>query len=102
MSIIRATTPCIKIAFKTVNVSDITTAILTLKQKKTTVIEKDLSSATIGESDLTWVLSQAETLELVTGVDVTIVCDWKKADGTRGRSASLTTAVGDPGKNEVI
>lgn len=100
--IIRATTPAIKIVFKTVNVSDITTAILTLKQKKTTVIEKDLSSATVGEEDITWVLTQADTLEMVSGVDVTIVCDWKLLDGTRGRSASVTTAVGNPGKDEVI
>lgn len=100
--IIRGTTPTIKFTYEDITVSDITKAILTLKQRNTVVIEKDLTQATIGEDDLAWRLSQEESLSLASKVDVTILCDWLLLDGTRGRSKSLTTAVGDPGKNEVI
>lgn len=101
-ALIRGTTPVIQFTYSDITVSDIVTAYLTLAQKNTIVVEKDLSSATIGESDLTWKLTQEESLSLAPKVDVTILCDWLLVDGTRGRSKSLTIAVGNPGKNEVI
>ena len=100
--IIRGTTPTIKFTYSEITVSNITKAILTLKQRNAVVVEKNLLDAIVGEDDLSWKLSQEETLKLASKVDVTILCDWLLADGTRGRSKSLTTAVGDPGKNEVI
>lgn len=101
MAIIRGTTPTIEFIFTDVAVSDITTAILSLKQLGKTVIEHDISSATVDES-LSWKLTQEETLSLNNRYDVEIVCDWKLTDGTRGRSHKLCTPVGNPGKDNVI
>lgn len=100
--IIRGTTPTIQFTYNDITVSDITVAILSMKQKKQTVIEKDLTEATVGQKSLSWTLTQEETLSLTPGQDVTIVCDWKLASGVRGRSKTFTTPAGEPGKDEVI
>ena len=50
--IIIGTTPTITYKFKVVDVSEITVAILTIKERNTTLIEKDLSGATVGEDTL--------------------------------------------------
>lgn len=84
-TIIIGTTPTITYRFKLVSVSDIVVAILTIKERGTTLIEKDLSDATVGEDTLSWTLSQEETLSI--GVkSASIMLNWLTADGTRGAS----------------
>lgn len=99
--IIRGTTPTIKFTYSEISVSDISIAILTLSQSGTIVIEKNLSEATVGSDYISWKLSQAETLSL-SKKDVTVICDWVLANGTRGRSNVLVANIGEPGKNEVL
>lgn len=101
-AIIRGTTPTITFTFSEIAVADISTAYLTIRQGCGTVIEKDLSTASVGEDSLTWTLSQTETLLLRSKTPGEVVCDWKLADGTRGRSKVLQFTAGEPGKNEVI
>lgn len=100
--VIRGTTPTVIFTFTDVDVGEITKAILTLKQDCTTVVEKDLSEATVGENSLSWLLSQEETLALSPRISVLIVCDWLLSSGIRGRSKEFISKVGNPGKNEVI
>ena len=100
--IIRGTTPTIEFKFSSVNVANITVADLTIKQGETTVITKDLTSATTGTSSLSWQLTQADTLTLASVTPVTIVCDWKLNSGLRGRSEILKADIGEPGINEEI
>lgn len=102
MAIIRGTTPIIEFKYTDVDVDDITVAKLVVKQLGAIKIEKDLASATVAQSSLSWKLTQEETLSLESKKQVTIVCDWKLSNGTRGRSNVLTTETGEPGKNEVI
>lgn len=102
MAIIRGTTPVIEFTYSDVDVVDITVAKLVIKQSGNIKIERDLSTATAGESSISWRLTQEETLSLENKKQVTIVCDWKLSNGTRGRSNVLTTETGEPGKNEVI
>ena len=83
--IIRGTTPTITYTFNTVDVSKITDAFMTIKRNGTVTIEKDLDDATVGEKDLSWTLTQSETLS-VSG-DACIMLNWKTNDGTRGASA---------------
>lgn len=86
--IIIGTTPTITYKFKVVAVADITKAILTIKERGTTLIEKDLSDATVGEDTLSWTLTQEETLQLGTKT-ATMMLNWKTEDGTRGASEEV-------------
>lgn len=101
MPIIRYTTPTIKFTFSDIDVNDITTAYLIVKQNGRNVIEHNLESATIQSGQISWTLTQAESGKL-SKTNATIYCDWKLRDGTRGRSNVKTEAVEDSGKSEVI
>ena len=100
-SIIRGTTPTVKYTFKTVNPSDISVAYLTAQQGDDIVIEKPLSSATAGEHDLSWILTQEETLGLDASM-VQFMLNWKTNGGTRGASNTTNVMVKDNQKPEVI
>ena len=62
--IIIGTTPTITYRFKVVDVTDITVAIITIKERGVNIVELNLSDATIGEDSLSWTLTQEETLQL--------------------------------------
>lgn len=84
-NIIIGTTPTIKYTFSSVSVSDISTAILTIKKSGSIVIEKTLEDAEVGENTLSWTLSQSETITIGTG-NSKIMLNWLLNDGTRGAS----------------
>lgn len=100
--IIRGTTPTIKFIFNTIEVANITTAYFSIKNGQKTIVQKDLSSAIISSNSLAWKLSQQESFLLPMGGSVTVVCDWKLADGTRGRSKIESYRVAAAGKSEII
>lgn len=83
--VIRATTPTFKYTFKTVAVTNISQAYLTIAKNGTTVIEKSLSDAYIGDGYLAWTLTQAETLSVAAGT-ASVMLNWLTRDGTRGAS----------------
>lgn len=91
--IIRGTTPTIEFKFKQVDAADLITAILTIKQSGTVLIEKEMDVATVipastdppTQSSISWELSQEECLTLAYG-RATIMLNWLTADGTRGAS----------------
>lgn len=99
--IIIGTTPTITYKFKVVDVSEITVAILTIKERGTTLIEKDLSDATVGEDTLSWTLTQEETLS-IGAKSASMMLNWKLADGTRGASDVVLITGGDNHIREVI
>ena len=98
--IINGTTPTIRYCFKRVDVADIATAYLTIKSSDGTVLEKDLSTATIGDNTLSWKLSQEETLSLTS--TARIMLNWVLGDGTRGASEKTTVLMDENDKDEVI
>ena len=100
-TIIQGTTPTIKYTFQTVKPEDITVAILTVKQGDAVKLEKDLSAATVGTDYIAWILTQEETLSLALTA-ARFMCNWKKADGTRGASREMQAMVTDNHKSEVI
>lgn len=83
--IIRGTTPTIQFTFAHVTVSNIGTAIFTIKQAGVIKVEKELNEATVGQKTLSWTLTQAESLSLEYGY-CTVMINWLLADGTRGAS----------------
>lgn len=98
MYIIRGTTPTLLYKFDQVDVSDITTAYLTIKAG--TVIEKSLSDAIVGEDYISWTLSQAETLAFPNQVSAMI--NWKLNDGTRGASNKSSFLIENNYKDVII
>ena len=100
-TIIRGTTPPIKYTFQTVKPSDISVAYLTAKQGGATKIEKALADATVGEDFIAWTLTQEDTLALSPAMAY-FMCNWKKADGTRGASEEMGAMVTSNHKEEVI
>ena len=99
--IIIGTTPTITYKFKVVDVSEITVAILTIKERGINIIELNLSDATIGEDSLSWTLTQEETLQLGAKT-ATMMLNWKTEDGTRGASEQVFVTGGDNHIREVI
>ena len=99
--IIIGTTPTITYKFKVVDVSEITVAILTIKERGVNIIELNLSDATVGEDSLSWTLTQEETLQFA-GKTATMMLNWKTEDGTRGASEQVFVTGGDNHIREVI
>lgn len=101
--IIRGTTPTVKFTFATVDVTTISVAYLTiLSSEGTVLLTKDMDTAEVGEDYISWTLTQTETLVLPLYGKVQVWCDWRIADGTRGRSKIAEYTIGVTGKNEVI
>ena len=100
--IIQATTPTIVYKFSTVRVSDISVAFLTIKQDGVTKLERDLTTATVGDASLSWTLTQEETLSFAENETINMMLNWKLADGTRGASRKGSFNIGDNYKDEVI
>lgn len=99
--IIIGTTPTITYKFRIVDVSEITVAILTIKERGVNIIELNLSDATVGEDSLSWTLTQEETL-LIGARTATMMLNWKTEDGTRGASEQVFVTGGDNHIREVI
>ena len=98
--IIRGTTPTIQFSFKVVDPSTISKAILTIKKGGEIAIEKALESASVGETSLSWTLTQAETLSVAGAAE--IMLNWVTQDGTRGASKAATASFTPNHIEEVI
>ena len=81
-SLIRGTTPSLKFTYSDIEMSSIDVAYLTIRQLGNNIIEKDLSSATVGSDYLLWKLTQEETLLLRNNAKVEVQCRLKLNDGT--------------------
>ena len=88
-NIVVGTTPNIIYTFKSVSVSNIVTAILTIKKDGSEVLRKTIDDATVGDKSLTWKLSQDDTLSVGDG-KASCMLNWVTADGTRGVSDEMT------------
>lgn len=98
--IIRGTTPTIMYKFHTVDPNEISVAYLTACDENTVIVERDLTTATVGSGYISWTLTQEESLRLPPVTKW--MCNWKKSDGTRGASTEMHTKVVRNQKNEVI
>ena len=101
LNIIIGTTPTITYTFRTVSVSDLTKAILTIKCAGQVILEKTLADAVIGENSLSWTLTQQETLALSTRT-AKMMLNWLTNSGTRGASAETAIVGVTNHKREVI
>ena len=99
-AIIKGTTPTIIYTFNEITVSNIVTAVLTIKNGSTITIEKTLEVATVGENSLSWKLSQEESLAVSGNAEMMI--NWVLGDGTRGASKTTSVTFAPNHKEEVI
>lgn len=88
INIIIGTTPTITYTFSLVTPADFASAILTIKRNNNIVVRKELSDAEVGETSVSWTLTQAETLLLGPGQSK-MMCNWIKRDGIRGASPEV-------------
>lgn len=98
--IIKGTTPTIKYTFDTVSVSNISTAVMTIKRSNTILVERDLTTATTDTDSISWVLSQEDTLAVDGKAE--IMLNWKTADGVRGASKTLAVEFKPNHKESVL
>lgn len=88
--VVVGTTPAFKFIFKTINPGEIGTAILTVKDRTgDIIIEKDLTTATVGGDYISWTLSQEDTL-LIGENTVKVMMNWVTRYGVRGASVEET------------
>lgn len=86
--IVIGTTPTIIYKFSIVDPQDFIAAELTIKNKNSILLKKELTDATIGEDSIAWTLTQEETLGLGTG-SLTMMLNWLTGSGTRGTSREI-------------
>lgn len=100
-TIIRGTTPTLKYTFKSVQVSDISVAFLTIKQADEIIVRKALDAAVVGDGSISWTLTQTETLAVAPGQAEAMI-NWRTSDGTRGASFKTIVAINRNHIEEVI
>lgn len=99
-NIIKGTTPTIVYTFDEIAVSNIATAVLTIKSGSEIIVEKDLEAASVGDNSLSWTLTQAESLAASGNAE--IMLNWVVQDGTRGASAKTAVYFAPNHVEEVI
>lgn len=84
IAIALGTTPTILIKFRSVNPTDFVTADLTIKNRSGIVLTRHIDTAVVEETQISWKLTQKETLGFSTTLSYTVMSNWLLADGTRG------------------
>lgn len=108
MEIIRGTTPTLLYTFGDIDPADVSYAYLLLKQGDGSKVEKYLADASVTgdtqtvKGNISFTLTQADTLSLTCGKEVRASLDWKLTSGLRGRSRIASFSVSNSGKNEVV
>lgn len=108
--LIRGTTPTLMYTFSDIDPANISYAYLLLKQNGCggNKIEKYLADASVTgdtqtvKGNISFTLSQADTLSLTSGKECQVSLDWKLTSGLRGRSRIASFSVSNSGKNEVV
>ena len=100
-NVIKCTTPTFKYTFSVVPVDTITEAYLTIEQAGAVKLERDITTATVGNKYLAWTLTQQETLSFASGA-ASVMLNWLTTGGTRGASGENAVIFSRNLKPEVI
>ena len=92
IEIVSGTTPPIEYKFKKVVPTDIVSAFLTIKMSGTIVLKKDLTSATVTDTTISWMLSQEESLALGIG-DAEMMLNWLDTNGVHGVGKTVSIRI---------
>ena len=100
--IIRGTTPTITFSFSSVRPSDISAAYLTIScLGGTALVERELDSATVSSSSISWTLTQEETLAFQKGSGK-LQSRFLDTEGNAFKSVIVNTQISDVLCEEVI
>lgn len=100
--IVIGTTPTIRFNnFQTVSPNDFRVADLTIKVAGQILIERNIDTATITDTEINWTLTQEETL-LIGTRSGRIMLNWVTNSGTRGVGKTETFVGGNNDKREVL
>lgn len=103
--IIVGTTPTIKYTFSKVSTDTLAKAVLTVKQGRKILIQKELADATVEEGAVSWRLTQRETL-LINAVgedaEAVMMLNWLTDMGVRGVSEKTVIKVEENHISEVM
>ena len=107
MTITVGTTPTIIFNnFQIVRVSEITDAVLTIKQggmySRTVLIKRDLSTAEVTATEIAWTLTQKETLGLDPKAQASVCMNFLTNTGLRGTSKVVNCYIEDNPLKEVM
>ena len=99
VTIALGTTPTILINLDKVDPKTFVIADLTIKNRNGIIITRGIDSASIEDSQISWKLTQKETLKLTTTTSYKVMCNWVTADGTRGITKETDLRVIDNHEN---
>lgn len=94
ITIALGTTPTILINLDKVDPKTFVIADLTIKGRNNILLTRNINTAIIKDSQISWKLTQKETLALGLGT-YSVMCNWVTADGTRGITKEDTLQVID-------
>lgn len=103
--IVIGTTPTIKYTFQKVATDTLAKAVLTVKQGRKILIQKELEDATVEEGAISWRLSQRETLlinALGEDAEAVMMLNWLTGMGVRGVSEKTVIKVEENHISEVM
>lgn len=99
ITIALGTTPTILINLDKVDPKTFVIADLTVKNRNGIIITRNIDTASIEGSQISWKLTQKETLKLTTVASYKVMCNWVTADGTRGITKETDLRVIDNHEN---
>lgn len=102
MIIARWTTPGLTYTPQAVNADEIAEIALVIKQGDTTILEKDLSEATLSDGAFTWEFTQEETATLSANAIATVKIDYLTNNGKRFTTRTFTVNMANSAKDEVM
>lgn len=94
ITIALGTTPTVLINLDKVDPKTFVIADLTIKGRNNILLTRKIDTATIADAQISWKLTQKETLALGVGT-YSIMCNWVTGDGTRGITKEDTLQVID-------
>lgn len=99
VNIALGTTPTILINLDKVDPKTFVVADLTVKNRNGIIITRNIDTASIEDSQISWKLTQKETLKLTTAASYKVMCNWVTTDGTRGITKETDLRVIDNHEN---
>ena len=99
ITIALGTTPTVLIELNEVNPNDFVIADLTIKRGKDIILTRHIDTATITGKEISWKLTQKETLGFSVSTSYRVMCNWVMSDGTRGITKESTLKVIDNHEN---
>lgn len=91
ITIALGTTPTILVKLNEVSPKNFVIADLTIKKGSAIILTRHIDTATIADNEISWKLTQKETLSFSVSAAYKVMCNWVTSDGTRGivKEASL-------------